>query len=352
MEVNMQKPFVTAGLILLIMMLAYQPAAFASAANPSIKFTYVPPYGIKNPDPNPNLLDSAKGRALNINPNDYYVACYIYVAGVNWWPKPFFDPWKTGIGANGNWSCDVSSSGIDEKATIIEAYLVHKAPDDPATAPSRDWLQQRASAIIAARRVPSIPSQDGWVLECNETSNTGCTSNAGGNLRAGDDAANKQYRSILSFSLANQTDHPLMPDGAVITRVSIKISKAGAAGTDPFTILGNLQAAIRRRCFGAVCGLETGDFQAAASVANIGSFQPINSVPGWYQVLIGANNYKYFDPTMNATNRTQFRIKFALDDNNNTAANYVSFYSGNAVNTSPMTYPALPPVLIIEYSVP
>jgi hypothetical protein len=40
-----------------------------------------------------------------------------------------------------------------------------------------------------------------------------------------------------------------------------------------------------------------------------------------------------------------------LDDNNNAAANYIDFYSGNIVNTSPMTYPALPPVLIIEYSI-
>ena len=168
----MQKPFVTAGLIIFIMMLAFQPTAFASAAAPSIKFTYVPPYGIKNPDPNPDHLDSAKGRALNINPNDYYVACYIYIAGVNWWPKPFFNPWKTEIGANGNWSCDVSSSGIDEKATIIEAYLVHKAVDDPATAPTREWLQQRAAAQIAARRVPP-PLPHSYATDSEHDASTG-----------------------------------------------------------------------------------------------------------------------------------------------------------------------------------
>jgi hypothetical protein len=39
------------------------------------------------------------------------------------------------------------------------------------------------------------------------------------------------------------------------------------------------------------------------------------------------------------------RLRFKLDDNNNTIANYLSLYSGNASATSR-------PLLIVEYYVP
>jgi hypothetical protein len=42
---------------------------------------------------------------------------------------------------------------------------------------------------------------------------------------------------------------------------------------------------------------------------------------------------------------TQMRLRFKLDDNNNTIANYLSLYSGNASATSR-------PLLIVEYYVP
>jgi len=42
---------------------------------------------------------------------------------------------------------------------------------------------------------------------------------------------------------------------------------------------------------------------------------------------------------------TQLRLRFKLDDNNNTVANYLSLYSGNAPTASR-------PKLILEYYVP
>jgi hypothetical protein len=42
---------------------------------------------------------------------------------------------------------------------------------------------------------------------------------------------------------------------------------------------------------------------------------------------------------------TQIRLRFKLDDNNNTIANYLSLYSGNASSS-------YRPQLIIEYYIP
>lgn len=81
---------------------------------PEIKFTYVPPYGSFN-----NL----NGRVFHVWPEDYRVAVYIYVYG-GWWTKPYWNRPLTTIDCDGKWTCDITTGGIDQKATQIIAYLV------------------------------------------------------------------------------------------------------------------------------------------------------------------------------------------------------------------------------------
>src|SRR6185503_12185102 len=60
-------------------------------------------------------------------------------------------------------------------------------------------------------------SQDGWILESFETSGVGGTkNNIATTVRVGDDAANKQYRAILSFDTSS------LPDNAIITSATLK----------------------------------------------------------------------------------------------------------------------------------
>ena len=50
---------------------------------------------------------------------------------------------------------------------------------------------------------------------------------------------------------------------------------------------------------------------------------------GWYRAPLRAPSY----PLINLTGTTQFRLRFATDDNDDMGADYLSFYTGNAPAT-------------------
>jgi hypothetical protein len=66
-------------------------------------------------------------------------------------------------------------------------------------------------------------------------------------------------------------------------------------------------------------------------------------VNGWYSKALSSSNFVY----INLTGLTQFRLRFATDDNNNLVADYLMFYSGNYTTT-----PSYRPVLVIKYHLP
>ena len=182
----------------------------------------------------------------------------------------------------------------------------------------------------------SAGADDGWILESTETSTKGNLLDATATtFRLGDDAADKQYRAILSFDTAG------LPDNVIITRVVLKIKKQGQSGTDPFTILGWLRADIRKNYFGTSLTLVKTDFQAAAHVSAAGSFRA-TPTSNWYFSNIGSAGYPY----INKTGTTQFRLYFATGDNDDLAADYMSFYSGDYATA------AARPTLVVEYYTP
>jgi hypothetical protein len=167
-----------------------------------------------------------------------------------------------------------------------------------------------------------VAAQDGWVLESSETSNAGGWANgSAAAINLGDDAARRQYRGILSFSTGS------LPDNAVITGVTLRIKQQTIlGGGDPVNIFGGFIFDIKNGFFGSTSALQTGDFQAAASQ----SYGPSAPAPvgGWYSFnLTNAKNFINKLPTNSGL--TQIRLRFKLDDNNNTVANILSLYSGN-----------------------
>jgi len=181
----------------------------------------------------------------------------------------------------------------------------------------------------------SVGTYDGWVLESTETSGMGGSLNfTATTIRVGDDAGDKQYRSIVSFNTAS------LPDTAVITKVTLKVKKQAVVGTNPFTTHGPLKAAIRKPYFGSAVTLANGDFQAAASLSSGTTFGS-TPVSGWYSAVSTSAVYPY----ISKTGTTQFRLRFTLDDNDDLGADYLRFYSGNAGA-------AYRPQLIVEYYVP
>lgn len=180
----------------------------------------------------------------------------------------------------------------------------------------------------------SSAAQDGWILESSETSNLGGTLSATSQLLAlGDDANNRQYKAILSF------DTSALPDNASIVSVKLNIWQNGLTiGKNPFTNLGSLLIDISNGSFGAA-GLSISDFQAAAGLKQIGKFGATPSA-GWYTASLNSTA----GASINKSGRTEFRLYFSIDDNNDHVADFARFNTGETANGKP--------ALVIQYLVP
>jgi hypothetical protein len=211
--------------------------------------------------------------------------------------------------------------------------------------PARLISAYELATVTTAPTYNSLGTQDGWILESTETSEVGGSINSTAtSFRLGDDAADKQYRSILHFNTG-----PNLPDNAVITSVTLKIKQQGSiTGTNPFTTHGVLLAAIQKPSFGAA-SLATGDFQAPAVIPDpatparfdIAAFDSIPS-NGWYTALLRSDAFPY----INLTGTTQFRLYFMTGDNDDLSADYMAFSSGNNGTV------ANRPQLIVSYYLP
>ena len=184
-------------------------------------------------------------------------------------------------------------------------------------------------------QVPSQGANDGWVLESTETSGKGGTMNAtAASFQLGDDAGDRQYRAILSFNTSG------LPDNATITSAVIRVEqKAAPTGVNPFSVLGTLFVGVHAPSFSAAT-LQLTDFNSAAIKTRAGTFNP-TPVGAWYTAVLNADGLS----GISKTTLTQFRLYFSKDDNDNRAANFMKFASGNAAAADR-------PLLIISYTLP
>ncbi len=193
-----------------------------------------------------------------------------------------------------------------------------------------DWW----SFTTSATTIYSTGSQDGWILESTETSSTGGSMDSGSStFRLGDDASDRQYRSILSFNTSG------LPDDAVITSAKLQIKQYGSeVGLDPFSELGNLYASIRKGYFGSSSSLQLADFSATATSEKIATFGAPSS--SWYTATLTSTGRG----KINKTGLTQFRLFFNTGDNDNNSADYMRFYSGDSSGNKPR--------LVLKYTIP
>jgi hypothetical protein len=188
--------------------------------------------------------------------------------------------------------------------------------------------------ILSLSATPQ-PAYDGWVLESAEASNLGGTLNrTASTIRLGDDAADRQYRALLSFNTT-------LPVNAKITSVTLAFKYAGKTGTNPFSTHGNLLADVRKGAFSGNSALQLGDFNAKGTVTTYKvkvltyTNAPVNS---WYSQSLNPADFMFINPG----GVTQFRLRFSKDDNNDFGADYLKIFSGNALDTDR-------PQLVIEY---
>jgi hypothetical protein len=190
-----------------------------------------------------------------------------------------------------------------------------------------------------SKKFLSAATYDGYVLESTQTSEVGgsCSSTMTF-LLLGDSAAKQQYRTILSFNTG-----ALLPDDAVITKVTLKVMKEIVlGGGNPVTMFQGFMVDVRKGYFHTASYLHINDFQATANKTVGPLMTPVSG--GWYSFnLITARNY--INKLATYSGLTQIRLRFKLGDNADAVANNLKLYSGNSAA-------AMRPQLIIEYYVP
>ena len=184
----------------------------------------------------------------------------------------------------------------------------------------------------------AIGAEDGYVLESTETSNQGGSAAATGTgtsaLRAGDDSADKQFKAIVSFDTSS------IPDGATITAVKLRLRRGLVLGATPFGTHGACYVDIKGGSgFGGAVALANGDFQAAADATQVATMSDAPANGDWSEGTLNATGRSL----VNKTGKTQFRVYFSGDDNDDLGNDYVGWYGGNDGST------ANHPQLVVTY---
>jgi len=170
----------------------------------------------------------------------------------------------------------------------------------------------------------STAAQDGWVLESGENTSAGGSIDASATttsaLRVGDDNKDKQYKAVVSFDTSS------IPDGATILAVTLRLRRGTVSGTNPFTTHGTCWADVQSgNGFSGSTALQAGDFQAAATVVQAASLSNAAANGDWSEGSLNAAGLA----AINKTGITQLRVYFNLDDNDDTANDYIGYYSGD-----------------------
>jgi hypothetical protein len=192
---------------------------------------------------------------------------------------------------------------------------------------------------------------DGWLLENTPGSNTASTAsnpvggnsnnNGAGALRIGDDAGNRQFRSIVSFNVTG------LPAGAVIESATLRFTRsAGAGNVSGFGT--SFNAAIKGGSgFANSASLQWGatlnDFSNTSGPGGVGAPPDLAAaVTGLTVVGVGSPTTGTLTSgavALLGNGRFQFRIDFPTKTVNTGSQDYVGFYSGE--NSTPSNRPVL-----------
>jgi len=317
------------------------------------------PMSLSPPEPPSNLYLLLESNSLHTafivrlvgNDNATNVAGYRYTWTINEYGSGQINhPNSTPPQSQSNQS-GVTFSNLDNDQSVIGDLIViscgAQAKTVPANATITAYNIDGESSLVSISELLNIPAcpvtlkslsaQDGWILESSEFSTIGGTLNKNATtLRVGDDVLNKQYRSMLSFDTSS------LPDNAIITSVTLKFKHAGVSGTNPFTTHGGLLADICRGAFKGSPALQLDDFKATCGRYKSKALIFANTtVENWYSQSLNQIDFEF----INLNGVTQFRLRFAKDDNNDLGADFLKLYSGNALGADR-------PQLVIEYYVP
>ena len=191
--------------------------------------------------------------------------------------------------------------------------------------------------MVIRKTFVSIANEDGWVRECGENSNVGGARNTGGSgakaIRMGDHRGNQQYKAILSFDTSS------IPTDVTITAARLELTRGGNTGQNPFNTHGTHFVDIKAGGFSDNNALEKNDFQAPADGVQVGIVSNQGGSGTTYNVDLKDDALNF----ISKEDRTQLRLYFSLDDNDDQGTDLAGFYSANNSNA------ARHPRLIITY---
>jgi hypothetical protein len=201
----------------------------------------------------------------------------------------------------------------------------------------------------------SIGADDGRVIESSETSDMGGTGvfandASGSGLQVGDTGSglDQQIKSILSFDTAALTNM------ATVTGASVRFVRGGTSGvfvnSPGSNGFGSLVIDIAKGSFNNSPSLQHQDFEwfFSGTVLNgagtivlptMSVSIPTAPAAAWATSTLGSSANTY----VKTTGRTQLRLRFTLDDNDNGLLDYLGFFGGEAAA-------GLRPVLEVTYT--
>ncbi len=183
----------------------------------------------------------------------------------------------------------------------------------------------------------SIGAEDGWVRESLENSNVGGRSNSTGAgpvpIRQGDHKDDRQNKSFLSF------DTSLIPGNATVLSATLRLRRGNVKGTNPFQTHGTCWVDVTTGGFSGNTALQNSDFEAEATVAQSASLSNAASNGSWSIADLDQAGLE----ALNTEGKTQFRIYFELDDNDDQITDYIGYYSSDNLDA------ANHPQLVITY---
>ena len=107
--------------------------------------------------------------------------------------------------------------------------------------------------------------------------------------------------------------------------VTLRVRRGTLTGTNPFTTHGNLTADVQNGFLNGNAALEDADFQAAATATAVCNLTNAPANGDFSECTFSVAGLA----AINKTGKTQVRIRFTTDDNDDTGNDYIGYYSGN-----------------------
>jgi len=214
----------------------------------------------------------------------------------------------------------------------VGTHTITAAVTDSGSLPASEMMQvtiaPAAGSLVLT--VQSIAGEDGHVVESSENGNVGSIAVSNETtLQVGDHFNDAQFRGIVSF------DTSALPDDATIVSATLRLRRSAVMGNNPFDDLGLCAVDVQTGGFGGSTALAASDFQAAATAPASSALSKPVANGDWSAATLDAAGLA----AIAVDGRTQMRVAFVLDDDDDGIIDRVSFASSD--NADSLSWPEL-----------